>query len=128
MKLELPLDPTHKLVRWANHIRNFYGHPIFLVGSQITTKENPRDVDVVCAIPDAEFELRYGSVGQWSDEGGTGIYTEVRWKWGDDCVKRSLDGMQDTGLIIDFKVQPMAQFKGYAHVHKEFPPYKLDTR
>jgi hypothetical protein len=128
MKLRLPLDKTHKLVRWANAIRGFYGHPVLLVGSQITDAENPRDVDIVCAIPDHEFELRYGSVNDWLQEGGTGLWTEVRWKWSDDCVKKSLDGMRDTGLQIDFKVQPMAQFKGYEHIHKAYPPVKLDTR
>jgi len=128
LKLKLPLSPEHLLVRWTNSIRGFYGHPVLLVGSQITGKENPRDVDGVCAIPDEEFQLRYGSVNDWMQEGGTGLWTEVRWRWSDDCVKRALDGMDYTGLIVDFKVQPMSQFKGYAHIHKEFPPVKLDTR
>lgn len=128
MKLHLPLPPDHRLVKWANGIRGFYGHPVLLVGSQVTGKENPRDVDIVCAIPDDEFELRYGDVNLWLQEGGTGLWTDVRWKWADDCVKKSLDGMRCTKLQIDFKVQPMAQFKGYDFVNKEFPPYKLDTR
>lgn len=127
-KLKLPLSNEHKIVRWANSMRGFYGHPIYLVGSQITGKDNPRDVDVICAIPDNEFQLRYGDVNAWMDQGLTGIWTEIRWRWPDDCVKRSLDGMEATGLIIDFKVQPMAQYKGYAHIHAQFPPYQLDTR
>ena len=127
-KLCLPLLPEHKLVKWANQIRGFYGHPVYLVGSQITGSDRPRDVDIVCAIPDNEFELRYGSVDDWCQEGGTGLWTEVRWKWADDCSKKSLDGMRDTKLQIDFKVQPMAQFNGYSNIHKQFPPVKLDTR
>lgn len=128
MKLHLPLEPDHRLVKWANEIRGFYGHPVLLVGSQIMGQENPRDIDIVCAIPDEEFELRYGKVGIWLQEGETGLWTEVRWKWADDCVKKSLDGMRDTKLQIDFKVQPMAQFNGYKYIHDSFPPCKLDTR
>lgn len=97
-KLPLPLPSNHKLVIWANQIRGFYGHPVYLVGSQTTGKENPRDVDVVCGIPDSEFTLRYGDINEWLEEGVTGQWTDVRWKWADDCSKRSIDGMECTGF------------------------------
>lgn len=128
MKLQLPLDKTHPLVRWANSIRGLYGQPVYLVGSQITGKENPRDVDVVCAIPDDEFTIRFGDVNDWMQEGGTGLWTEIRWKWSDECIKRWKEASLETGLNVDFKIQPFAQFKGYKHIHEQFPPYKLDTR
>jgi hypothetical protein len=136
-KLKLPLEKIiinpgtdkerifeHKLVIWANSIRAFYGHPIYLVGSQLTEKENPRDIDIVCIIPNNEFELRYGSLNKWCDESGTGVYTEVRWSWADDCLKRSLSGMQETGYSIDFKIQAKTIALGY----EDKPKLKLDTR
>ena len=128
MKLCLPIPKTHPLVVWANSIRAYYGHPVYLVGSQLTDKENPRDVDVVCAIPDDEFTLRFGDVNEWMTEGITGQYTEIRWGWADECIKRWKEACIETNLNIDFKIQPMCAFKGYEHIHKLFPPYKLDTK
>jgi hypothetical protein len=128
MKLNIPLGPENKLVRWANAISAFYGHSVYLVGSQLTAKENPRDVDVLCILPDYEFELRYGSCDEWAKEGASGIYTGIRWKWADDCVKKSLHGMKETQLEIDFKVQPESFQEGYKNMQDYFPPYKLDTR
>jgi hypothetical protein len=128
IKLKLPLEPTHRLVRWANAIRGFYGHPIFLVGSQITGAEDPRDVDVICVIPDHEFMLRFGPPDLWHQEGETGMWGHTRWIWSDDCVKKTNHGMRETGLFIDFKVLPESAHEGYHNIHKEFPPYRLDTR
>ena len=130
MKLQLPLDKTHPLVGWANSIRGLYGQPVFLVGSQITGKENPRDIDVVCAIPDDEFTIRFGDVNEWCQEGVTGLWTEIRWKWSDECIKRWKEGSLECGqgYNIDFKIQLFCQFKGFGHIHKLFPPVKLDTR
>lgn len=106
MKLQLPLAPENRLVRWANAIRGFYGHPVYLVGSQITGADNPRDVDVICVLPDDEFEMRYGSVQQWIEEGESGMWTDVRWNWSDDCIKKWKHGVRETKLNLDFKVQP----------------------
>jgi hypothetical protein len=128
VKLKLPLAPENRLVRWANAIRGFYGHPVYLVGSQITGSEDPRDIDIVCSIPDQEFELRYGSVQQWIQEGESGLWTDVRWIWSDDVVKKCLHGMKETKLQIDFKVQPETHFKEYANIHAAFPPVQIDTR
>ena len=142
-RLTLPLQPEHKLVRWANSIRIFYGHPIYLVGSQlepncfvdelncaeftqkIETEIEPSDIDIVCIIPDKEFELRYGPYGKFCDESCTGIYTEeCTWKWSDDNIKRSLSGMVETGLAIDFKVYP----EQHSWSFEDKPKIRLDTR
>ena len=125
-KLKLPLEKNHPLVKWANQIQEFYGYNVMLVGSQITGSESPRDVDIVCAIPDREFELRYGSVNDWVEQGKTGLWTEIRWKWANDCIKKSSDIIKSTGIQIDFKVQPMMVFNKYKHIHKQFPPHKLN--
>lgn len=127
MKLNLPLEPKHPLIRWANSIRAFYGHPVYLVGSQLTDKPNPRDVDVVCILPDEEFSLRYGDVNEWRHESCTSQYTEdVYWAWSDDCVKKSLGGMKETGLKIDFRVYPPST--AFWFDDQGYPKLKLDTR
>jgi len=128
VKLDFPLSPDSRLVRWANSISVFYGHPVYLVGSQLTGKQYPSDIDLVCPIPDEEFDARYGDLGDWLQEGGTGIYTDVRWDWANDCHKRSIDGMLSTKRVIDFKVQPFAQWFGYSYLWKEFPPVQVSTR
>jgi hypothetical protein len=124
-KLLLPLGKEHRIVRWANSIRAFYGHPVYLVGSQCNPDcKNPRDVDIVCYIPDYEFDLRYGNHDKWCDENCTGIYTDIVWSWADDCLKKSLSGMRETGYVIDFKVYFSHHKIGYAN----YPKIKLDTR
>lgn len=128
MKLVLPLKDTHPLVGWANSLRAYYGHPVYLIGSQVTGASDPRDVDVVVAIPDHQFSLRFGSADKWCEEVATGMYTEIAWKWSDDRVKRSLEGMRKTGLNIDFRCQPLSHFKQFSNIHDSFPPVKLDTR
>lgn len=124
-KIDLPISGN--FLNWINRTAGYYGHPVYLVGSQITGSKTPRDVDIVCAIPDKEFELRFGNVDDWMQEGGTGLWTDVRWKWASRCAKDSLDGMKETKLQIDFKVQPMALFNRYSYVHKAFLPVRLDT-
>jgi hypothetical protein len=128
MKLSLPLNDDHPLIKWANSLRAYYGHPVYLIGSQITGALNPRDVDVIVAIPDQEFNLRYGDTEKWKTEVASGMYSDIVWKWSDDRVKRSLAGMKNTGLNIDFRVQPQSHFDAFSNLHKSWPPVKLDTR
>lgn len=107
---------TNSLVkRWANHIAGFYGHPVYLVGSQLTSKD-PRDVDVICIIPDNEFVLRYINqqevVGhsdvekcqQWYLRWLTGLYDASNWTWCRDVSHKSLQGMDFCSQQIDMKV------------------------
>ena len=125
-KLNIPLGEESRLVRWSNAVAAFYGHHVYMVGSQLQNKVNPRDVDIVCAIPDKEFEIRYGSVEKYLDELKTGMYTDITWRVAADSNKKSLHGMKETKLPIDFKVQPVCQFMGYENIHKVFPPYQID--
>lgn len=128
MKLQPPLEESHPLKTWANCVAGFYGGKVYLVGSQITAKENPRDVDVVCIISDKSFEIRFGNVDDWMQQGGTGLWTEVRWKWADASVRTTEEGMSLTKLPIDFKVYPETLHKGFQNIHDDFPPYRLDNR
>jgi len=126
-KLELPLRDDNLLIRWANRMRTYYGHPIYLVGSQLSDKTNPTDVDVVCIIPDKEFSLRFQvSIGDWHQERGCYIISESYWEWTDRCVKDSLNGMRYTKLKIDFKVYP--ETLDLVYRSDIFPKLKLDTR
>lgn len=67
-------------------------------------------------LSDKDFALRYGkgktnATEQWIEQGESGQWTDVRWKWSDDCVKHAKDGARHTHLNIDFQVYP----KSYAH-------------
>ncbi len=125
-KLKLPLESSNILVQWANSIRAFYGHPVYLVGSHLKNVSNPRDVDIICIIPNEEFDLRYGSTAKWFYEGESGIYTDISWNWSDDCIKKTLLGCKKTGMCIDFKVYPEIFAKLFDAVN--YPKIKIDTR
>lgn len=104
------LDETNLLVRWANLMTDFYGHATYLVGSALI-KDNPRDYDIVIIIPDVEFELRYkglnnGDVKDFIQDLESGLWRKITWNWSDDCVHKSLHGMQYTWKYIDFKIFP----------------------
>lgn len=130
------LSETHPLVRFANKMCGFYGHPVFLVGSQLDS-ETPRDVDIVCEIPDDQFKSRYFS-DWWNAELSvaqevekfflgvhTGVHTEEHWNWYEDMLKKSLLGMKTLHIPIDFKVYP----KSYSENNfQDKPKLRLDTR
>ena len=124
-RIKLPVEPDSWLSRWANRMRAYYGHPVYLVGSQLTDKEIPSDVDVICIIPDNEFQLRFCDVGLWHHEIGTCMFTEKGvWGWSDRCIKDALDGMAHTQMPIDFKVYCQT----YANAFKDKPKVRIDTR
>lgn len=118
-KKDIPCLKKDLVVRWANGIAGFYGHPVYLVGSQLY-KDKPRDVDVICIIPDREFVLRYINqfevVGhtdfekcqQWQMRYKSGLYNESNWVWAKDVLHKSLQGMYYTSLQIDLKVYPQS--------------------
>ena len=136
IKLNLELDETSRLVRFANKMCGFYGHPVYLVGSQLTS-ETPRDVDLICIIPDEEFKMRW--FPDWwtgSDDPKeaiekfylgihTGIHKEEHWHWYQDMKKQSLFGMKGAHLPIDFKIQ--AESYSVSH-YIDSPKKRLDTR
>ena len=136
IKLKLEFNETHSLVRFANKMCGFYGHSVYLVGSQLTS-DNPRDVDLVCILPDEEFKLRY--FPDWWEGNDklkeeiekfflgihTGIHSQEQWDWYEDMNKKSLFGMKSLHIPIDFKVYP----KTYVDQHfLDNPKLKLDTK
>jgi len=125
-KVKPDLAPEHLIVRWANRMRAYYGHPVYMVGSQLMDKENPNDVDIICIIPDDEFETRFMNIDRWHQEQGEGRFSEEYWRWTERNIKDSLDGMVHTGWNIDFKVYCATYNKAFPE--DKHPKKRLDTR
>jgi hypothetical protein len=114
------VERRYVLRRFANGMRGLFGQPVYLVGSALLDgNSKPRDWDIRIVLPDRHFVLRYGGgrmgvaadgvlqvIHDWNQQALTGDWRSVRWRWSDDCVKYSLNGMRDTGLNIDFQVYP----------------------
>ena len=124
-KLNLPLESDNKLVLWANQWSGLLGCPIFIVGSQLTDKINPNDVDIVIPMTKEQFEIEFGDINDWANE-SSGKYGEIKWKWWTRCNKIKEDGFNDTGLKLDVKIQPYSQFYGFMSHWKDLKPYRLD--
>lgn len=124
-KLNLPLESDNKLVLWANQWSGLLGCPIFIVGSQLTDKINPNDVDIVIPMTKEQFEIEFGDINDWANE-SSGKYSEIKWKWWTRCNKIKDDGFNDTGLKLDVKIQPYSQFYGFMSHWKDLKPYRLD--
>jgi len=127
------------VIRWANHMSGFFGHPVYLVGSQLY-KTEPRDCDIVCIIPNDEFVLRYinqstvightddEKADQWTLRYQCGMYNESNWLWCDDMSHKSLQGMNQTLQLIDFKVYPQGYIDRYQKTYREKPILRIDER
>lgn len=111
-----------RLERWANSISAYLHCPVFLAGSALY-KEDYRDVDVFALISDWDFELRFGPVLEFLEEGQTGKYTEIRWSWARECSKQWRAGCSETGMNLDFKIISHTQHKQ----HGGKPVYRLDN-
>lgn len=126
-KVEIKCLENDLVIRYANNVSGFFGHPCYLVGSQLT-KDNPRDVDLLIIIPDEEFVLRYinqhDAIGendrqkcvQWGLRHINGLYNESNWKWAKDISHKSLQGMRFARAYIDLKVYPQSYQDDY---HKD---------
>lgn len=118
----IPIENMLLLNRWANSISAYYYAPIFLGGSSLI-KSDYRDVDVFAVIHDRHFRIRFGDVDEWEKEGISGEY-KIRWEWARECCKRWEEGCCETGLNLDFKIQPKSfVVKRYAEINT----YRLDT-
>lgn len=115
------------LRREANGLRGLYGVPVLLVGSALLdSNPDPRDWDIRLTIPDDDFRRRHGDPTQWEIEGGTGHWTRVRWRWSDDCVRRSRQLSASLGVLVDFQVYPRRYVRRMHWYSK--PRLRLDTR
>lgn len=114
------------LARYANGLAAFYSAPVYLVGGALKPgNSDPRDYDIRVILPDSEFRRRYGDPERWKEEGSSGNYSALRWRWSDDCVHKTRQGWRDTRLNIDFQVYPASWDKMlYADKRK----LRIDTR
>lgn len=111
------------LKREANSLAAYYFAPLYIVGSCLQ-KQDWRDVDIVCILPDEHFSLRFGDYDKWYYEGATGEYTKIRWNWARECCKRWRELSRISWLNIDFKV---ISEKHDMRFYKDRPKYRIDT-
>lgn len=123
-KAEIKCLKSNLVVREANKLAAFFGHPCYLVGSQLTS-ETPRDIDLVVIIPDNEFVLRYinqrevightdlGKCQQWGYRFKSGLFDESNWQWAADVSHKSLQSMKRTSMNIDLKVYALSYHLEY---------------
>lgn len=131
----IPCLKNDRLERHANGLAGFFGHSVFLVGSQLT-RDDPRDVDLVIIIPDSEFVLRYINqfevIGhtdqekceQWGYRYLSGLYNESNWVWARDMVHKNLKAMEVTSMLVDLKVLPESYHK---RQYADKPKLKIST-
>lgn len=86
-------------------------YPVVLIGS-VLVKDNPRDIDIVCILPDKEFKLEFGlSAKQWRKEGKEGNWSNERWEW----ARKSIEGGKSLAKRlkgnIDFKFIPVSFYE-----------------
>jgi hypothetical protein len=116
-----------RLRREANGLRGLYGVPVLLAGSALLdANSDPRDWDIRLTIEDDDFRRRYGDPEQWHRDGASGNWTRVRWRWSDDCVRRSKNLSAALGVLVDFQVYPRSYVKRIGYNRE--PVMRLDTR
>ncbi len=74
---------------------------------------------------DENFATRYGDAEKWMHEGCTGKWTDIRWRWSDDCVRRSKDWAKACNRNIDFQVYPARHWDA---AYRDTARLRLDTR
>lgn len=128
-KLNFPIERMHPLRFACHRLSQYYNGYCFLVGSHMNPdKENPRDIDIICVIPDTEFERRYGKLEDWDFEtSGYGGVLSERWTLDMSKRSRSFNFLEDT--FVDFKVHPLSLFFYMASkYYKTAPGYQIDNR
>ena len=108
---------------FARHLAGYYGQPVYLCGSAlIDSNAKPRDWDLRIALPDMNFERRYGCTAKsWDEQGQSGLWGDSRHAWSADCVKQSHSGMDRTLLNCHVQVYP----KTYGERFKRYPKLLL---
>jgi hypothetical protein len=101
-----------RLTLWAQKMSRIYKSSVYLGGSALHSAD-PRDWDLRVFLPDEVFADRWGEWQLWAAEGRTGQWTERRWAWAGEMVKRTKQGCRATGLEVDFMVQPQSYRERY---------------
>lgn len=110
----------------------YFGSPVYLVGGALRD-DDPRDIDLVVAMPDDLFVCSYGDhpwrigavhdeLDAWESSKGDVNPAPVWRRWARDCAKQSRALTLAVGRAVDFKTQPLRSFA--AHDFK--PRVRLD--
>lgn len=100
-------------------LRDAFGHTAYQVGSSVYGKQW-RDVDVRLMLPDDEFYALFP---------GYRFMHQIDAKWSLICAAISALGQQQTGLPIDFQIQPTSEANkiyGSAKGHARQPLFHMD--
>lgn len=110
----VPEPHLEQLLRFANEMAGWYQSPVYLCGSALS-KPDPRDIDLRIQLPDADFALHYAGaksaetvVARWIEQGLTGQWTQLRFRWSADCTKRTKRAWKLTNQNVDFQVYPLS--------------------
>lgn len=115
-----------RLVREANFERGLFGVPIYLCGSALFDfNANPRDWDIRLRLEDDDFAARFGDPETWRLEGNSGLWTAVRWRWSDECVKRSHQWSAKFRSTFDVQIYPASHWDDF---YGNAPRLRLDSR
>lgn len=85
-------------------VKDAFGHTPYQVGSSVHGKEW-RDVDVRLILPDDEFEALFP---------GYQMGNQIDAKWSFLCAAISALAQQQTGLPVDFQIQPQTEANKYS--------------
>lgn len=108
-------DPNAQkaLETWSKRLKRRFGTQIYLVGSALH-KSDPRDYDVRVLLSKSRFAALYGDEDQWIEEGRSGHWSGMRWRWSADCVKYARSAALATDLNVDFQVYPPKYWRKFA--------------
>lgn len=102
----------------------YYGADVWLVGSALKDgNAKPRDWDIRIVLSELAFTRRFGDPKTWQEEGITGRWTDVRWRWSNECIKQGLWASGYTGLNVDFQIFPDSAAK----IYKVRPKFRLNA-
>jgi hypothetical protein len=96
------------LIKQINFLLQKY--PVIIVGS-VLYKNNPRDIDIICVIPDSSFKKFFGiGANKWIKEGKTGAWSKERFRWSDISIKTSKTLSKRMKNNVDFKFVPKSAY------------------
>lgn len=97
---------------------------MWLVGSALKDgNAKPRDWDIRIVLSEQAFARRFGDSDIWQEEAVTGRWTDVRWRWSNECIKQGVWASGYSGLNVDFQIFPAT----VAKVYKFRPKFRLNA-
>ena len=102
----------------------YFGCPVYLVGGALHDPD-PRDIDLIVAMPDDLFVSSYGDhpwqigatqreLDEWEMSKANANPAPVWRRWARDCAKQSRLLTTQCARAVDFKVQPQRAFDAHS--------------